>query len=260
MKFSIINGVRHEAFINGKGHCEFCLKETIAKCGKKNIFHWAHKNTEHCDSWWENKTQWHRDWQNKFPKNWQEVIHYDAETNEKHIADIKTKDNTIIEFQNSIISLDEVIKRENFFKKIIWVVNGAKFAKRFLVLDKLPNPDCSIFKDIRFIQIKKASRGKLFFNVIESPKYNEPFGMVQLHNIKEIQIDIENNYVGHHQYDWLNPHFVWFEAKCSVFFDFGDRFVYKLIKNYDDRGLKVVQKFDKSDFISLFLNIIRYLE
>ena len=54
------------------------------------MWHWAHRGSRFCDPWWENETEWHRSWKGQFPVNWQEVVHQ-AETGEKHIADVKTE-------------------------------------------------------------------------------------------------------------------------------------------------------------------------
>jgi competence protein CoiA len=46
----------------------------IARCGSQRIHHWAHKNkSEQCDHWWENETEWHRNWKASFPVDWQEI-------------------------------------------------------------------------------------------------------------------------------------------------------------------------------------------
>jgi len=55
-----------------------------------------------CDNWWENETQWHRDWKNHFPVEWQEVVQI-AEDGEKHIADVKTSEGWVVEFQHSYL-------------------------------------------------------------------------------------------------------------------------------------------------------------
>lgn len=250
MKYSIVNGKREEAFPAGKGICELCLNETIAKCGRKKINHWAHKNLKECDPWWENETPWHREWKNHFPSEWQEVIHKDELSNEQHRADVNTEKGWILEFQNSPINLDEIKSRENFYKKLIWIVNGITFEKRFHILDKLPNLNIEIFEDIRFINHKKSDLGKLFYNITESPNYKSPMRLLRIHNIKEISIDIDNNYIGHHQFELTNPHTGWYEAKCNVYFDFGTKYIFLLILNYDDMKLKCVQKIEKQSFIN----------
>jgi hypothetical protein len=42
----------------------------------------------------------------------------------KHRADIRTKDRYIIELQNSSISSNEIQERENYYKRMIWLLNG----------------------------------------------------------------------------------------------------------------------------------------
>ena len=75
-----------------------------------------------------NETQWHRDWKNQFPKEWQEVVHI-ADDGEKHIADIKTPEGLVIEFQHSSIKSEEVDARDAFYKDIIWVVDGSRLKR-----------------------------------------------------------------------------------------------------------------------------------
>jgi hypothetical protein len=120
-KFAIVDGKRTEAHKGLHGQCPVCRNPVIAKCGEKNVHHWAHESVQDCDSWWENKGEWHCKWQDEFDNDWQEII---IETNgEKHIADIKTPNGLVIEFQHSPISLEEQRKREKFYKNMIWVVD-----------------------------------------------------------------------------------------------------------------------------------------
>ena len=70
MKFALHGGKRVEAEANLKGAvCQVCKAEVIAKCGDIKIHHWAHKSKRKCDHWWENETQWHRDWKNINKRN-----------------------------------------------------------------------------------------------------------------------------------------------------------------------------------------------
>ena len=131
MKFALHNEERKEAVPDLKGAlCPVCKADVIAKCGDKNIHHWAHKSKKKCDHWWENETQWHRDWKDNFPKEWQEVIHL-SEDGEKHIADVKTPNGLVIEFQHSAISSEEKLSREIFYKNMIWVVDGRRLERDF---------------------------------------------------------------------------------------------------------------------------------
>ena len=131
MKFAIVDNEKKEAEKGLKGLCPICQQPVIAKCGKYKINHWAHKSLEHCDNWWENETEWHRQWKNTFPVEWQEIVAIDEKTGEKHIADIKTNCDMVVEFQHSNISEEERISREKFYKNMIWIVDGTRRKRDF---------------------------------------------------------------------------------------------------------------------------------
>lgn len=123
-KFALVNGKRMEAQLGLRGTCQYCQSDMIAKCGSIRIKHWAHKSNASCDSWWENETEWHRAWKEHFPTEWQEKIHSDDTSGERHIADIKTANGVVIEFQHSPMNPIERQKRERFYKDMAWVVDG----------------------------------------------------------------------------------------------------------------------------------------
>jgi len=124
MKFGLIDDQRVEPQPKLKAVCPSCGQDIIAKCGRVKVWHWAHKGRKHCDQWWENETDWHRDWKNQFPVDWQEQVHFDGANGEKHIADVKTPHGLVIEIQHSIIDPTEVQCREEFYKNMIWIVDG----------------------------------------------------------------------------------------------------------------------------------------
>lgn len=135
MKFAVADGKRIEATKGVKGYCPSCSSELIAKCGEVKINHWAHKGIRNCDPWWEPETEWHRSWKNNFPPEWQEFPLLNERTGEKHIADIRTRDGLVIEFQHSHIDPQERTSRENFYKNLVWVIDGTRLKndyKRFL--------------------------------------------------------------------------------------------------------------------------------
>ena len=107
------------------GACPACGGRVIAKCGDVKISHWAHYGVRTCDPWWENETEWHRNWKDLFPCDWQEVIQYD-DSGEKHVADVKTCNGWVIEFQHSYLDPKERDARDSFYKKLIWVVDGTR--------------------------------------------------------------------------------------------------------------------------------------
>ena len=125
MKYALICGGKTEATKGAIGFCQGCGSEMIAKCGEVKINHWAHKGKRNCDPWWENETEWHRSWKNHFPVEWQEVIHQ-ADTGEKHIADVKTEQGWTIEFQHSYLNPEERRARNAFYPKLAWVVDGLR--------------------------------------------------------------------------------------------------------------------------------------
>ncbi len=139
MKFAIVDGNKIEASKGAKGFCQSCGAEMIAKCGEFKISHWAHKKIRQCDTWWETETEWHREWKGNFPIEWQEIIQFDRFTNEKHIADVRTDKGLVIEFQHSHINPVERRQREDFYKKMIWIVDGTRLQRdipRFIKAQK----------------------------------------------------------------------------------------------------------------------------
>ena len=146
MKFALLNGERKKAEANLKGAvCQVCRAEVIAKCGNINRHHWAHKRKKECDHWWENETQWHRDWKNQFPDDWQEIEHT-SKTGEKHIADVKTPNDLVVEFQHSPIKPEEILARNNFYENIVWVVDGKRRKTDEKRFEEVLNPASGAWK------------------------------------------------------------------------------------------------------------------
>ncbi len=136
MKFALVNGKRTEATKGAKGRCQGCDSELIARCGEIRIHHWAHKGNRNCDALWENETEWHRAWKEYFPIDWQEVIHKDK-NGEKHIADVKTDQNWVLEFQHSYLKPEERRSRDAFYQKLAWVVDGTRRKRDEVQLAKI---------------------------------------------------------------------------------------------------------------------------
>ena len=137
MKYAILDGNKAEAKPGLKGQCPSCGSELIPRCGNIKIHHWAHKSVKMCDNWWENETQWHRDWKNHFPVEWQEVVQI-AEDGEKHIADVKTSEGWVIEFQHSYLKDEERELRDRFYgPKLVWVVDGDRTKTSFKKFSKV---------------------------------------------------------------------------------------------------------------------------
>ena len=173
MKFALLNDKRIEATKGAKGICPSCVSELVARCGEIKIHHWAHKKK--CDDyWWENETEWHRNWKNEFANEWQEIIHYD-DSGERHIADVKTPNNWVIEFQHSAIKPEERRSRNKFYNKnsqLIWVVDCKRRStdvKQFInELSKSFSTSCpeilEVYEDSRLLKEWKNNDSYVFLD------------------------------------------------------------------------------------------------
>jgi competence protein CoiA len=131
MRIAHVCGKRTEASKGARGECPSCGSDVIAKCGQVKVNHWAHIGKRNCDSWWEKETEWHRAWKNNFPIEWQEIPMPDELTSEKHIADVRTSHDLIIEFQHSHIDPEERYSREKFYQNMVWVVDGTRLKRDY---------------------------------------------------------------------------------------------------------------------------------
>ena len=114
--------------INQKYHCSLCEREVIRKIGNGGRRpHFAHKASiegDSCDGWHYDMTDWHMNWQEKFPVKCQEVIvEHDGK---KHRADVLIEEQRlVIEFQHSHLSPEEYSDRNKFYKScgyhIVWL-------------------------------------------------------------------------------------------------------------------------------------------
>jgi polyhydroxyalkanoate synthesis regulator phasin len=129
------NGNRIRPFKGENGICQVCKNDVKAFCGDIYVHHWKHVAEFNCDPWKEHESEWHRSWKNEFPKDWQEALIIKGE--EKHLADIQTTNGLVLELQNSSISNSTIIEREEFYKDIYWLLNGAKFKERLKYFEKV---------------------------------------------------------------------------------------------------------------------------
>jgi len=109
MLFAIVNGEKVEATPKTTGKCTLCERTVFSKCGEVNVWHWAHHKDESCDSWYEPETEWHKNWKLTFGKDNCEIVI--IKDSIRHIADIFTKENVVIELQNSPIQKPIIRKR-----------------------------------------------------------------------------------------------------------------------------------------------------
>ena len=250
MQYALVNSIRMQAFPGGKGVCPTCDRDLIAKCGNRIMHHWAHDHRQNCDPWWENETRWHREWKNQFPEECREISHRDP-NGEIHRADLKTSTGIVIELQHSAISDSERLSREEFYRNLVWVVDGTSFQKNFDILHMLPDPKSKLAEDIVWFKGKRGMQGSskgMFWRPSENPNKLNHDDLVLVHSMHEIKEDVEQSYCGHHQYDWIRPRNTWLDATCPVYIDFGDFYLAKL-DIYKQSKLPCVQLISKSKFI-----------
>jgi competence protein CoiA len=255
MQYAVVNGQRSEAFPSGTGSCPDCGAPMMAKCGPRVIHHWAHVGRLNCDPWWENETEWHRQWKNLYPPQCREVSHV-AQDGEIHRADIKTPTGIVIEAQHSSMTDIERVSREEFYKNIIWIIDGRPFRKNFDIYHLLPNPTSELAADLVWIKAKRnhhgANRG-LFMRWSEARKKLPGIAKSEvkygwMHGIDDIQDAVNASYNGYHQYDWVKPRATWLDSPSPIYIDFGDDHLINLCV-YDSSGLKCIRRVAKRKFV-----------
>ena len=108
--------------------CPICGEKLIIRAidSKSVRKHFAHKRNTICfDDFTHDMSEWHYNWQLKFPEDTREIV---VEKNGiKHRADILIN-NTVIEFQHSPITSDEIKKRNEFYLacgyNMVWVFDA----------------------------------------------------------------------------------------------------------------------------------------
>ena len=115
--------------------CPICGEQLTIKAKNSELVnkHFAHIPGTICyDDFSHDMSEWHYNWQKQFPEQYREVV---IEHNgEKHRADICIN-NTVIEFQHSPISSEEINKRNNFYLScgynMIWVFDADEQIKHW---------------------------------------------------------------------------------------------------------------------------------
>lgn len=111
------------------GNCFLCGESLVAKCGKVNVWHWAHKKNNECDDWYEPESEWHRSWKELLIKEVCEV------KVGNHFADIKLNRKEdlglVIELQHSSISKEVIAEREKHYGHMFWLFDARNFKIEF---------------------------------------------------------------------------------------------------------------------------------
>ena len=210
MLFAIINGEKVEASPKKIGTCPLCERSVFSKCGEVNLWHWAHYKDVSCDSWYEPESEWHKNWKFIFGKeNCEIVISKDGV---RHIADIFTKEEIVIELQNSPIQKPIIRKRENFYgERMIWVINGKLFKDNFTIYRSLND---------------------------EAEEYSRLYNPLSSHYGK---VD-KNKLIKEYKFSWSWSRKSWNEVQRNVFIDFGDENLFWVIEgmgNSFGKGRKI---------------------
>ncbi|MCF1751386.1 competence protein CoiA [Mariniradius sediminis] len=171
MIWALVNNEKIEATPGARGTCPICNGKLLSKCGAVIVWHWAHFKDENCDSWYEPESFWHKHWKMTFGKENAEIgIEKEGK---RHIADIRTVQNVIIELQNSPISMPVIKEREDFYgERMLWLINGEDFKKNLSVKDYWEDEDYLELKSLprppvrwvrRSEEIKKEANGEFFY-------------------------------------------------------------------------------------------------
>lgn len=256
IRYAFVNGKSTEPFKGLKGFCPGCSKPVIAKCGTMNAHHWAHEQRFDCDPWWEPMTQWHINWQNHFPVEWREVIFRDEETKEFHRADVHTPHGLTIEFQHSFLSVEELTSRNEFYKKIIWIVDASCFKDRFQFTKEIPNPNSTSLLKYDFMV---DHEGLANFGYFYLKKDRATFGPAMRaysfedEELSEVMEEFDKSEKLYWLFKWQHKRRAWLASTSPIFLDFGDEYIYWIRKRKQiDTHLLYIQKFTKANFLKKY--------
>lgn len=255
MKYALLNGIKSQAVISAeRGVCIYCGKETIAHCGEFKINHWQHKTLKECDNWYEPETEWHRAWKNNFPVSFQEIVMFDNQTNEKHIADIyNSEKDVVIEIQHSPISNKEVQSRESFYKKLIWVIDLIPYKKNITLNSDILD---SFYYSVIMPWAKKQD--SLIKKLEEEQKYDLRDKLKMDNTGDNYIIDFEKKYSknnskqDYYLMEWKYQHKRWTLTNSPMFFDLGDEYMYMKIEAIKIWSGFIVKRFTKNEFIQKY--------
>lgn len=105
--------------------CPICGEKLVLRKGKVRAHHFAHKKSSECsDSWHYDMSEWHMNWQARFPIETQEIVK--IKDGLKHRADVLLEDKKVVfEFQHSPMTAEEFDDRNSFYNslgyKVIWI-------------------------------------------------------------------------------------------------------------------------------------------
>ena len=89
--------------------CPICRQPLIIKNGKINTPHFAHKSLEECDTFTQDVSQWHKDWQDVFPRKNQEVILRLDITDEEYLRESNWYDFSKLTYQEYMSQYEDFL-------------------------------------------------------------------------------------------------------------------------------------------------------
>lgn len=242
------NGEKILASPGARAKCPCCGDDVIAKCGEIVSWHWSHKQQD-CDSWHEPESQWHINWKKQFPQEWQEV------TIDIHRADISTP-HGIIEFQNSPLSAEEIRTREEFYGRMIWVVNASNFKCNLETY--IPNSWRKEYIKSRQKPEWALSSGtlNLFELLAQSEEDPQLLGRFERQQARAFGDWIKRKQEKLLHFRWFWPRKTWLAAQRKVYLDFGDDTLYRIASSYGHKRTYIaVEPLKKSQFIQRLIAV-----
>lgn len=126
--------------------CPACRARVFMKKGDVVSHHFYHETVKHCDPWYGDRlSEWHCEMQRLFPDYAREVVIYNSDNSEFHIADAFLSNQNgdyVFEFQHSSISVDEFLARSIFYLNLgyslVWVFD----------LRDSNKPKCIYYQDV----------------------------------------------------------------------------------------------------------------
>ena len=141
-----------------KLQCELCDSEVVAMCGNKKIWHFRHKDSDECDSFYEPITDFHLWWQGLLPEEQREVrigkhradgvlkessviltpyeplysgLVWNKYQKHRISLTVSIRDNSangmVMEVQHSVLDAEQIANREEFYKNMFWIIDASNF-------------------------------------------------------------------------------------------------------------------------------------
>lgn len=130
------------------------------------------------------------------------------------------------------------------------------FAKNFDIYHPLPTPESKLGKDAVRIKAKRGMEGanRGLFVRLSDAVLGDPQAIKARCSggfycyFRDVERELRETHIGHHQFDWVRPRSTWLDATCPVYIDFGRPYFARL-ETYDESGLRCIRPVSKNDFV-----------